>query len=73
MKRKYRVRTVYHDTATGYKKEYYIQKRVDFHWFSLWRPISTSSPDGGQVLTDCVEAQNLYETQHDDHYEQYRV
>jgi len=70
MKRQYRVRTVYHDAGTGYKKEFYIQKRIDFHWFSLWRAISASSPDGEQVLKDCLEAQGLYESQSDDHYEQ---
>jgi len=65
MKRKYRVRTVYHDTANGYNKEYYIQKRIDFHWFSYWIKISNSSSDGEQVLKDCKEAQDLYEQQDD--------
>jgi hypothetical protein len=55
MKRKYRVRTVYHDTANGYNKEYYIQKRIDFHWFSYWIKISNSSSDGEQVLKDCID------------------
>lgn len=66
MKRQYRVRTVYHDTANGYNKEYYIQKRIDLHWFSIWQKISNSSPDGEQVLRDCKEAQDLYDTQADD-------
>ena len=66
MKRQYRVRPVFHDTATGYRKEYIIQKRIDLHWFSLWRTISASSPNGEQVLGDCKEAQDLYESQSDD-------
>lgn len=65
MKRKYRVRTVYHDTVNGHNKEYFIQKRIEIPWFSYWIKISNSSPDGEQVLKDCKEAQNLYETQHD--------
>jgi len=65
MKRKYRVRTVFHDVTTGYRKEYFIQKRISFPWFSYWINISASSPNGEQVLKDCKEAQDLYEQQDD--------
>ena len=65
MKRQYRVRTVFHDTANGYNKEYYIQKRITLPWFSYWIKISNSCPDGEKVHLDCEEAQDLYELQHD--------
>jgi hypothetical protein len=65
MKRKYRVRTVFHEEANGYKKEYFIEKRFPFLIFSYWMPISASCADGEKVHADCKEAQELYETQHD--------
>jgi len=65
MKRKYRIRTVFHDAVNGYNKEYIIQKRITFPWFSYWITISASCPDGEKVLADCKEAQQLYDTQND--------
>ena len=65
MKRKYRVRTVFHSAGNGYDKEYIIQKRISFPWFSYWQTISDSCADKEKVHADCKEAQELYETQQD--------
>jgi len=66
MKRKYRIRTVFHDDAmNGYKKKYFIQKRITLPWFSYWITISASCFDREKVLADCKEAQELYDTQND--------